>query len=225
MEITTIFEKTRDLLGDKGYNSNDSSSDKFWSDDTLIGHLNMALFDFDFKTNYKQIGYDDVLYQFDTVIGQDLYDLPSDILRVKSITADDRTIYETSYKLGYECAGQPVPNHRPEFYSLNYQDKKIIFSYPVDAVYKIKFRAVVAEDRFTLSSLNTELPLPEKYHEFFKYFIASKCLEFRDADTQSLNDSQYFMGEWNSFCRQVKLEITRRTNNIVCSNNGCYNTW
>lgn len=222
MKLRTLLSNTRVFIRDIKYNSNSDRSDTLFSDEELITFYNDALYDFDYQTHYNEKGYDIHLY-INTKKDKDVYDLPIGVLQVKSLTYDKYPLCQSNYYNEEYPAFTHNINGIPLSYQVNYSTNTIRFSPMIVKDGLVKMRAVVETPVFTLQNLDDEIPLPQKYHESFKYFIAGKCLESADQDAEDINRSVYYFGQWNNFCRKVSIEIIRREYNHITVSNGIYN--
>lgn len=225
MNIEALLNKTRNLIGDIKRNTNQSASDTLVSDDQLMDFFNLALEDFDFRTNYNRTSFS-ADYNINSVVGQQVYNLPDTFSRVFNVKFGDNFLKETNYNpnefLDVDILnGTPVPN----YFQLDYENGKIRLFPTPQSVDTISFRGVVESKFYTIDDFDAEIPLPKRYQLNLMYFIAAKAVTVRRSDNEDYNQSQFYMNQWLDFCRRVKLEISRRTNNVVIISNGEYNVW
>ena len=239
MNIKSIFDSTRILLNDIKHNTNSSHDDTFFGDQSFMLYLNDAVTEFDCNTSLTKISYETLDFNVPILSGTSIYDLPENLAVVDTvILVSPDNVHRKLAPVPYDVLeGAPLTNDDYGYYivdtlqgatlaySLDYMSGKIrLFPIPTsDWTLKLRGRKYIEE--FTLNELYSELPYPKKWHSYFQYYIASRCLEIIDGDAQDIKLAQYYKSKFLEGCRMAKNEQMRLENSVVTIDNGTYNAW
>jgi hypothetical protein len=188
-----------------------------WQDAELLRYLNQAQLEFCRRTHTLQ---DDgsAFTTFDTVIGQNVYELDSRIIFVGEcgVVLDDGNGNLSYHDMRDRTRGQLKNSYiagRPNTYTLQVARQKIRLSPVPDAVYTV--RMVVARKPLNdMVQARDEPEIPEDYHLTLCNFAAMKALMNNDPERAQMQAAGEFRSQWDLDIRDAKRYMTHMRSGV-----------